>query len=199
MLAALLDIVRGSAVVNGQRYGAVALRDKCTRLRIEDMAAATCASVPRSKSEGTGPGTGQLHATPSTTSAALPPPQTAAAPELGAEVASYIKSVIPYRLNGKDMPQLHASLAPAVLRDVTLGWLEATRRGVASPDSAGLPPSAAFQPAVDALLYAPAGAAGDDAVLVASRATAFEALLALADAEGGEGGGSSIRGGVAAA
>ena len=48
------------------------------------------------------------------------------------EVADCVKSVAPYRL--ARLPQPHALLAAVVRRDATLGWLEATRRGVAAPD-----------------------------------------------------------------
>ena len=91
-----------------------------------------------------------------------------------------VTSVGPYRLD--KLPQPHALLAAVVLRDATLGWLEATRRGVQSPDSAGLPPNAALQQAADGLLLP----GGDDCVasaparevaIVSSRGEAFEALL----------------------
>ena len=70
-------------------------------------------------------------------------PMAAAAPATCPEVADYVKSVGPYRLD--KLPQPHALLAAVVGRDVTLGLPEATRRGVAAPDSAGLPPNAALQ------------------------------------------------------
>ena len=165
-LAALLDITGGTAVANGQRLGSVALRDKCTRLRIEDMAGRP------------------LVAPPLAGSVAASLPMATAAPATCPEVADYVKSVGPYRLD--KLPQPHALLAAVVLRDATLGWLEATRRCVAAPDSTGLPPSAALQQAADGLLLP----SGDDCVaaaparevaIVSSRGKAFKALLSIAN------------------
>ena len=183
-LAALLDISGGTAVVNGQRLGSVALRDKSTRLCIEDMA-------------------GKPFVAPlSSGSSAASVPTAVAVPAACPEVADYVKSVGPYRLD--KLPQPHAMLAAVVRRDATLGWLEATRRGVAAPDSTGLPPSAALQQAADALLLP--GGDGDGVAaaparadaLVSARCKAFETLLAMADEQGGGGSaGSSSGSGVA--
>ena len=103
-----------------------------------------------------------------------------AAPATCPQVADYVKSVGPYRLGKLSQP--HALLAAVVLRDATLGWLEATHRGVAAPNLAGLPPSAAPQQAADGLLLP----GGDDGVtaaparevaIVSSRGKACETLL----------------------
>ena len=121
-----------------------------------------------------------------------------AAPAACPEVADYAKSVGLYRLD--ELSQPHALLAAVVLRDVTLGWLEATRRGVAAPDSTALPPSAVLQQAADGLLL-PSGEDGvaaapaREVAIVSSRCKAFETLLSMADeqeaAEGSTVGGSS--------
>ena len=100
------------------------------------------------------------------------------------EVADYVKSVGLYRLD--ELSQPHALLAAVILRDATLGLLKATSRGVAAPDSTGLPPSAALQQAADGLLLP----GGDDGVadaparevaIVSSRGKASETLLSMAN------------------
>ena len=111
-------------------------------------------------------------------------PMATAAPATCPEVADYVKSVGPYRLDKLSQP--HALLAAVVRRDATLGWLEATRRCVVTPNSTGLPPSAALKQAADGLLLSggedgiAAAPAREDAFLPC-RIKAFETLLSMAD------------------
>ena len=69
----------------------------------------------------------------------------------------------------------HTALEPALLRDVTHEWLQATRSGVVAPDTVGLALSASFQSAANNAL----AAAASVAVVAATGAEAFDALLGM--------------------